>query len=272
MSYIFIKPRFQCYRQEPEFTFEDFLYQQLQRKKQEELALQRKKQQESIVKIYSKETKETYHTVFEFPFYLHKQNFQIQVKEDKLTLEYEYAEGEIFSRQIQIPQDVEIFEISAKFKKNSLTIAFPRIFKEETIEIEFVKELPGEQEGFEIPQELEPIFEEGNAPLLEIYEEEPIEEGNAPLIEEEIETVHPDESQEPIGESNTEEEPKGEEVSQESTIEFVYPTLPTSDEKFKIHHEVLRGLGFDNKVLLEELIEKHNGNIQSIVKEYISRN
>jgi hypothetical protein len=74
MSYIFIKPRprFQCYRQEPEFTFEDLIYQQLQRKKQEELALQRKKQQESIVKIYSKATKETYHTIFEFPFYLHK--------------------------------------------------------------------------------------------------------------------------------------------------------------------------------------------------------
>jgi hypothetical protein len=191
-----------------------------------------------------------------------------------LTLEYEYAEGEIFSRQIQIPQDVEIFEISAKFKKNSLTIAFPRIFKEETIEIEFVKEFPKEeiQEAFEIDQEGSVVVEEGTAPMLEIPEDETTEEGNAPFLEEEIETVHPDEPQEPIEEFIPEEESKGEEFSQESTIESVYPTLPTSDEKFKIHHEVLRGLGFENKVLLEELIEKHNGNIQAIVKEYISRN
>jgi HSP20 family molecular chaperone IbpA len=267
MSYIFIRPRFQCKRQEPEYSFEEFLFQQIQRKKQEEIALHRKKQENSV-KFYSKANKEAYYSVFEFPFYLHKQNFQIQVKEDKLTLEYEYAENQRFSRQIQIPEDVETLEISAKFKKNSLTISFPRIFKEETIEIEFVKESSKELESksqvFEIPQE---SMEGGTAPMLEEEFENVPEESQEEIVEEFI----PEEPQEPYEELK-QEESKNEEIKEESTVEPVYPPLPTLDEKFKIHHEVLRGLGFENKILLEELIEKHNGNIQAIVKEYISRN
>ena len=53
-------------------------------------------------------------------------------------------------------------------------------------------------------------------------------------------------------------------------VESIYPKF--DEDKYKVHYDVLKGLGFERKDLIEELMVKHDGNIQSIVKDYLERN
>jgi len=67
------------------------------------------------------------------------------------------------------------------------------------------------------------------------------------------------------------------EQNQEKKEELKKQEVPSApkfekDEKFKLHYDILSSMGFKDVEVCSNLLNKHKGNIQKVVDEYLNTN